>query len=203
MGDLKMSPTSSKRFRAVFALGLIALAATGLSACHRRQPAAAPEEAEPAEEDKPAEEPVQPTLPVQPMTIPSMTPAPPSVPLSVPSFGSGRVLRGGADLGSIERVGGPGVVDVGAVARLVRGQLGGLRACYERELRNNPALAGRLDVSFTIGTSGRITGAFATGLAPAPTVGACVIGRVRNLVFPVSQGGEAVFRQPITFSPGS
>ena len=42
-------------------------------------------------------------------------------------------------------VGGDGTVNADSVARLIRGQLGGIRSCYERELRQNPALSGRLD----------------------------------------------------------
>ena len=114
-----------------------------------------------------------------------------------------RVIRGNADIGSGDSTGGEGQVDANAVARIIRGQLGGIRACYERELRNNPALAGRLEVNFTIGASGRITSASTSGLSAAPTVGTCVTGRIRNLVFPTPEGGSVEFSFPFTFSPGS
>jgi hypothetical protein len=114
-----------------------------------------------------------------------------------------RVIRGNADVGSGDSTGGEGQVDANAVARIIRGQLGGIRACYERELRNNPALSGRLEVSFTIGASGRITRASTSGLAAAPAVGTCVTGRLRNLVFPTPEGGSVEFSFPFTFSPGA
>lgn len=114
-----------------------------------------------------------------------------------------RVIRGNADIGSGDSTGGEGQVDANAVARIIRGQLGGIRACYERELRNNPALSGRLEVNFTIGSSGRITSASTSGLSAAPTVGSCVTGRIRNLVFPTPEGGSVEFSFPFTFSPGS
>ncbi|MDB4930206.1 MAG: putative abductin-like protein, partial [Myxococcaceae bacterium] len=103
----------------------------------------------------------------------------------------------------IETNGGDGVVDADTVARLIRGQLGGIRSCYERELRQNPALAGRLDVNFTLGASGRITRASTAGLAASPNVGTCVTGRLRGLVFPIPQGGSVEFTFPFTFTPGS
>ncbi|MDB4929224.1 MAG: putative abductin-like protein, partial [Myxococcaceae bacterium] len=116
-----------------------------------------------------------------------------------------RVIRGNADIGSGDSTGGEGQVDANAVARIIRGQLGGIRACYERELRNNPTLAGRLEMNFTIGSSGRITSISAGGplASTSPPVGSCVSGRLRGLVFPAPEGGSVEFSFPFTFSPGS
>jgi hypothetical protein len=107
------------------------------------------------------------------------------------------------DLGSGEEEGGEGSLDAGRVAGVLRGNLGGIRGCYERALRNNPTLSGRLTVRFTIGTSGRVTGAPSTsGLSVAPDVGACVVNRVRGLVFPAPEGGAVEFSFPFNFAPG-
>lgn len=114
-----------------------------------------------------------------------------------------RVIRGSANVGSGDSVGGEGAVDANAVARIIRGQLGGIRSCYERALRNNPTLSGRLEVHFTIGGSGRITSINSSGLPAAPEVGTCVEGRIRNLVFPQPEGGSVEFSFPFTFTPGS
>lgn len=116
-----------------------------------------------------------------------------------------RVIRGSADMGGGDSTGGEGQVDANAVARIIRGQLGGIRACYERELRNNPTLSGRLEMNFTIGATGRITRISGGGplASAAPAVGSCVSGRLRGLVFPVPEGGSVDFSFPFTFSPGS
>ncbi|MBL8601105.1 MAG: AgmX/PglI C-terminal domain-containing protein [Myxococcales bacterium] len=114
-----------------------------------------------------------------------------------------RVIRGSANVGGGDSVGGEGNVDANAVARIIRGQLGGIRSCYERSLRNNPTLSGRLDVRFTIGESGRISSINSSGLPAAPEVGTCVEGRIRNLVFPRPEGGSVEFSFPFTFTPGS
>ena len=116
-----------------------------------------------------------------------------------------RVMRGNADIGSGDSTGGVGQVDANTVARIVRGQLGGIRACYERELRNNPTLSGRLEMNFTIGANGRISHISAGGpvASAAPAVGSCVSGRLRGLVFPTPEGGSVDFSFPFTFSPGA
>ncbi len=115
-----------------------------------------------------------------------------------------RVIRGEANMGGGDTTGGEGTVDANAVARIIRGQLGGIRACYERELRNNPTLSGRLEMSFTIGTSGRITSISAGGplASSSPPVGSCVSGRLRGLVFPTPENGSVEFSFPFTFTPG-
>lgn len=113
-----------------------------------------------------------------------------------------RVLHLDARLGDGDATGGEGTVDANEVARIIRGQLGGIRSCYERSTRNNPSLAGRLDLRFTIGASGRVTRASSSGMSEAPEMGACVVRSIRGLVFPVPAGGSVDFDFPFTFRPG-
>jgi hypothetical protein len=113
-----------------------------------------------------------------------------------------RVIRGNANLGSGDSIGGDGTIDANRVASIIRGQLGGIKSCYERALRNNPTLAGRLEVRFTIGTTGRVTSSSSSGLAAAPEVGQCVAQRIRGLVFPQPTDGSVDFSFPFTFAPG-
>lgn len=91
---------------------------------------------------------------------------------------------------------GVGEVDAAAVAARIRGQLGGVRSCYERALRANPDLRGRLEVRFTLGETGRITRIQSSGLSQAPEVGACVSQRLRALAFPPPRGGSVDFSFP-------
>ena len=114
-----------------------------------------------------------------------------------------RVIHGSASLGSGDSVGGEGALDASQVARVIRGQLGGIRSCYERALRNNPTLSGRLTAHFTIGTSGRVTSVNSDGLSEAPDVGTCVSGVFRRMVFPAPDGGSVDFSFPFNFAPGS
>jgi hypothetical protein len=91
---------------------------------------------------------------------------------------------------------GVGEVDAGAVAGRIRAQLGGVRSCYERALRANPELRGRLEVRFTLGETGRITRITTSGVTEAPEVGTCVAQRLRGLAFPPVQGGSVDFMFP-------
>lgn len=97
-------------------------------------------------------------------------------------------------------MGGEGRLDANAMARVIRIQIGGIEACYNRALRTSPALAGRVTVRFTIGTSGRITSASANGMDPAPDVGTCMAGVVRGMVFQAPEGGSADFSFPFNLA---
>lgn len=129
--------------------------------------------------------------------------------LSSPPSNSGgeivreRVIRGNTNIGNVDATGGEGEIDAGRVASLIRGQMGGIRSCYVRALPNNPTLAGRIDVRFTIGESGRVTSINASGLSEAPEVGNCASSAIRRLSFPQPTGGSVDFTFPLTFSPSS
>jgi hypothetical protein len=113
-----------------------------------------------------------------------------------------RVIRGNTSLGSGDATGGEGEIDASRVASLIRGQLGGIRSCYERALRNNPTLSGRIDVRFTIAESGRATSVTPSGMSEAPEVGTCIAGAIRRIAFPQPTGGAVEFSFPFTFNPG-
>lgn len=50
------------------------------------------------------------------------------------------------------------------LAKIQRAYLAGLQRCYAQALRDDPALAGKLALSFTVSESGRVSGAQASGL---------------------------------------
>ncbi len=95
-----------------------------------------------------------------------------------------------------------GTLDAGAVRRVVGQSLGGIKACYERSLRRNRSLQGRVTINFTIGEGGRVTRAQATGSTlGAPEVGQCIATRFRSLRFPSPTGGPVTFQYPFIFEP--
>lgn len=89
--------------------------------------------------------------------------------------------------------------DAGAVARVVRANLGAIRSCYERASRNNPSLAGRLTMRFTVGESGRATSAHVNGVDPE--LDQCVERALQRWVFPVPACGAADYEYPVAVSP--
>lgn len=75
-----------------------------------------------------------------------------------------------------------------------------VRRCYERALRSDPATAGRANVSFTIGTGGRVTSAEVTSSDLPASVTTCVERVVRDARFEVPDGDiEVRVSYPFTF----
>jgi TonB family protein len=73
-----------------------------------------------------------------------------------------------------------------------------LRRCFERSVRRNPSLGGRLQLHFTIGREGTVTEASARIGTPDAELEACLTATVRGWTFPPPPGGR-----PVTFSlPG-
>lgn len=97
-----------------------------------------------------------------------------------------------------------GKLDPSAIARVVRSRMRMVQDCYERELKRNPELAGKIEVEFTIGTSGRITDAWViTNTMGSETVGSCIVGRLRRWRFPRPDGGSVTVSFPFIFTPSS
>lgn len=96
----------------------------------------------------------------------------------------------------------PGV-PMSEIARVFRNNLGGIQGCYTAALRNNAGLRGRLEVEFTIGTTGRVVGTVdASGIANGDEVHQCVARRVRSYVFPQLQEATNVMF-PVSLEPGN
>ncbi len=190
-----------------FAIALLAALSSVLPRCTRTRSVEAAGEpiAPPTAAERPATLvfPEPPRVPVA-RPVPSTPPAPPPPPArpAVPETDRARAIRGNVSLGRGEATGGADAIDVARVESLVRGQLGGITSCYERALRNNPALSGRLDVRFTLSDSGRASVVEVRGLSEAPEVGTCIAAAIRRLAFPQPAGGTVVFTFPFTVTPG-
>jgi hypothetical protein len=79
---------------------------------------------------------------------------------------------------------------------------GRYRACYERGLRTNPALAGRVTVKFVVDRSGAVAVASDGGSdIPDDGVKKCVIAAFGALSFPAPANGLLTVVYPIAFSP--
>ena len=71
-------------------------------------------------------------------------------------------------------------------------------------MRNRPTLQGRIEVHFSIGTSGRIAGTpDIHGFEEAPEVRQCIQNRFRSMVFPQPTGGAVEAAFPFQFIPGT
>ncbi len=130
-------------------------------------------------------------------------------------YDGAHAMRDPEEMGFIGLVGGPSGKQPGisggastvsgrrppeVIQRIVRQNFGRFRLCYEDGLRRNPALKGKVSVTFVIKQDGRVEDAKATGDLPDKAVNACVTKAFASLSF---DEGEAETRvtYPINFVP--
>ncbi len=96
----------------------------------------------------------------------------------------------------------PGTLtDPAGVDRVARASAGAVRACYERELRSNNSLRGRLTARLFINTSGRIDNVQVSTAMNSRALADCVKGTLRRLTVPPSRGGCATRDLNYDFAP--
>jgi TonB family protein len=116
---------------------------------------------------------------------------------------SEKEVRGNIKMEDGDEVGGTGEFDAKRVVAEVRKRLGAIKACYERELRKNPTLQGKVTVQFTIEQSGTVSKANAQeNTTKDAAVAACVVDAVKRFRFtPGPEGGSVTFAYPFVFAP--
>ncbi|HLL54688.1 MAG TPA: AgmX/PglI C-terminal domain-containing protein [Myxococcaceae bacterium] len=95
-------------------------------------------------------------------------------------------------------------VDRDALARYVRARLKAITSCYEKELKRNPSLKGKVVVRFSITTSGRAGDIdIEENTVGSEAVGACIKTVIRGWVFPFKPEDDVPVAYPFVFSPAS
>jgi len=88
------------------------------------------------------------------------------------------------------------------IQRIVRQNFGRYHLCYEKGLRNNPNLQGRVSVRFVIGLDGTVAHVDSGGSdMPDGNVTSCVARAFYGLRFPQPEGGIVTVTYPIMFTP--
>lgn len=88
------------------------------------------------------------------------------------------------------------------IARVMRRQLKSLRDCYERALKRNRKLSGKLVIRFEILESGRTSNIeFDDSSLNSPDVQQCIARRAKYWRFPRPEGGSVFVAYPIVFTP--
>ena len=99
---------------------------------------------------------------------------------------------------------GTGVLSSAEIASVVKRRTGAVKACYERQLKRNPKLAGAVKIQFTIEQSGRVERASVlentTGDAE---LGTCISGQIRSWRFRQPDGGSVTVAYPFVFAPAN
>ena len=92
----------------------------------------------------------------------------------------------------------------GALRAALRGRAGQARGCYERALRLNATLKGRLVVNVRLGPQGQVCSASvgSNGLGD-PAVASCVVEMFRSGKYPAPEGGCVDTAVPMNFVPKS
>jgi hypothetical protein len=91
-----------------------------------------------------------------------------------------------------------GDVDKKMVKAVIRRRMGGLKACYEKELRAKPNLSGRMSFSIEVAVIGRVTRVSVdTDTVGDPKVASCVKAKIKSWRFPVEDAEEPA---EVTFS---
>lgn len=103
----------------------------------------------------------------------------------------------------IEDESGSGDFDSSVVVRMITTRRSAIQACYERELRQQPTLQGRVAVSLTIQESGSVTNVRATeNSTGSDAVASCVVRVVQGFRFnPGPEGGSVTYSFPFVFEP--
>jgi hypothetical protein len=84
----------------------------------------------------------------------------------------------------------------------LRGKAGQARGCYERALRQNNLLQGRIVLSVRVGPQGQVCNAnIVQNALGDPGVASCVVQMFRAGSFPATQGGCAEANVPMNFIP--
>lgn len=99
---------------------------------------------------------------------------------------------------------GTGTLDTNKIADTVRKRIGAVKACYEKELKKNPKLEGKIVVQFTINEGGRVedTTIKSDSIGEA-AVGECIMGAIKKWPFARPEGGSVTVAFPFIFAPSN
>jgi len=96
-------------------------------------------------------------------------------------------------------VDGTGILDGAAVSKVLKQRMASIQACYERALRRDPTLGGKVKIQFTIAGSGRVSSARVVSNDVSDAVGNCVASAIKRLRFPPPEGGSVTFQNSFLF----
>lgn len=89
------------------------------------------------------------------------------------------------------------------VQSVVKRRSGSIRACYQKRLKVEAGLCGKLTVRWNIGANGSVTTAIVTSNTVGDDeVGNCVVRVLRRMRFQRPESGTCVVQWPFVFTPG-
>ena len=95
-------------------------------------------------------------------------------------------------------------IDRGKLTAYLRARMGAIQGCYEKELKRNPSLKGKVVVRFTITPQGRSSDIeIEENTLGNDAVPSCIKTVIRGWVFPFKPTGDATVAYPFVFAPAS
>jgi hypothetical protein len=93
-----------------------------------------------------------------------------------------------------------GSLDPGVITREVRARMGAIKACYERALKRNPKLSGKISMRWTITPAGTVQGVDVDSDTMGDSeVANCIKALIARWRFPAPQGGAVEVNFPFVF----
>lgn len=93
-----------------------------------------------------------------------------------------------------------GTADSSLVLGIIARKNSSFTRCYERALKNNPELAGKIAYELSVSSEGQVIDArFIEDTLRVKEVADCIKGILMRLVFPAPQGGAAIFSSVLVF----
>lgn len=89
--------------------------------------------------------------------------------------------------------------DTDAVMKVVRKYAGQVKYCYEAQLKNNPSLSGRVEVSWTINKGRAMNPTVFANSTGSDALGKCIVGKIRTWRFPNEVSGDVIY--PFILTP--
>lgn len=88
---------------------------------------------------------------------------------------------------------GPGKISVASVESVFRRRRGAIQTCYERALKVNANIEGKVSIRFTIGAAGTVTQIQVVENSTGDSgVGACISEKIKGWPFPPPEGGLVI-----------
>jgi TonB family protein len=120
------------------------------------------------------------------------------------SKGTERTVKGSVRVKKPTETFGTGVLDQSSIASVINRRKGAVKSCYEKQLKRNPKLRGKVSIQFTILRSGRVGQVKAVeDTTGDPMVGRCIVQKMKRWRFPKPDGGEVTVAFPFVFAPSS
>jgi Ca-activated chloride channel homolog len=94
-----------------------------------------------------------------------------------------------------------GSIDRSSIGAVIKRNVGKFKTCYERELKTDPTLSGRVEVKFSIAPDGAVAVAtIKNSTLGSPVVEQCMVKHFKRLTFPAPVGGgHVVVTYPFVF----